>query len=53
MILGMVLLPITLKINIRLNILFLSPLKGRSCILLSWSSGTFHNNLSIYTVMLH
>jgi hypothetical protein len=42
----------TPKIAIRLNILFLPPFKGRSCMLLSWSSGTFHNNLSNYTVIV-
>jgi hypothetical protein len=50
MLLGMVLLPITPKIAIRLNILFLPLLKGWSCMLSSWSSGTFHNNLSICKV---
>jgi hypothetical protein len=48
--LGVVLLPITPKIAIRLNILFLPHLKGQNCMLSSWSSGTLHNNLSIYTV---
>jgi hypothetical protein len=35
-----------------LNIVFLPPLKVWSCMLSSWSSGTFHNNLSIYTVIV-
>jgi hypothetical protein len=37
MLLGVVRLPITSKIAIRLNILFLPPLKGRSCMLSLWS----------------